>query len=204
MTNQPTVLVVDDDAQFLRALNVALTSEGYTVIAATNPGAALEYVVGGRHRFDLIITDVQMPGINGLHFLRVIKKHCPAVPVIVMTAYGGLDSFAEAMHEGAFAFLNKPFEAPLVVVFAFGVHRDDAAVERTNREFPRQIFLDCDMLLEMAIPAEVSHAKAARAEHRLQSILEQHRVQRQRIPVCRVVCHSDGHTPWAPADGPAE
>jgi two-component system nitrogen regulation response regulator GlnG len=110
MNNQPTILVVDDDRAFLLALHTTLSRQGYAVLSATNAGAAVDYITNGRQRFDVIVTDLNMPGIDGVRLLRLIKKSFPDVPVIVVTAFGELDSYAEAIGHGAFAYLNKPID----------------------------------------------------------------------------------------------
>jgi DNA-binding NtrC family response regulator len=110
MNRNATILLVDDDVEFLRALNFALTRAGYTVVGATNPGAAMDYVVCDQHRFDLVITDLQMAGLNGLRVLQLLQQSFPGIPVIIVTGFGQLDSFAEAMRLGAVAYLNKPLD----------------------------------------------------------------------------------------------
>ena len=109
MKNQATILLVDDDAQFLRALHTALSSAGYTVAAAADPRAALGYVVEMKHRFDLIITDVQMLALDGLRLLQLLKENIPHVPIIVITAFGSAQTQAQSLAAGACDFLAKPF-----------------------------------------------------------------------------------------------
>lgn len=108
MAAKAAVLIVDDDVRFIRALSVALMDAGYEVAGASDPREAVEYMVSGGHRFDAIVTDLQMPGLDGIGFLRTIKNTFPEVPVIVITAFGDLGTQSRAMEEGAFAFVNKP------------------------------------------------------------------------------------------------
>jgi two-component system NtrC family response regulator len=110
MNSKATILVVDDDTPFLMSLHIALSKDGYTVAGASDPRAAIDCITNGKHRFDVIVTDLHMPGINGVHFLRLVKQSFPDVPVILVTAFGELDSYAEALGHGAFAYLNKPFD----------------------------------------------------------------------------------------------
>jgi DNA-binding NtrC family response regulator len=109
MANQ-SILIVDDDVELLTALTKILSKTGYIVAGATDSAAAMSYVTAGKQRFDLIVTDLSMPGINGLAFLSAVKASSPQVPVIVITAFGEWDTYAEAIRLGAFAYLNKPID----------------------------------------------------------------------------------------------
>ena len=105
---KPNILVIDDDLAFLRALTTVLGKSGYTVAGAANPAAAMDYVTGQGKAFDLVITDLTMPGIDGLTVLRILKKAFPKAPVIMITAFGSADTEAEARREGVYAFIAKP------------------------------------------------------------------------------------------------
>jgi len=124
MKNKATILLIDDDVEFLRALNIALTSAGYTVAAASNPGAAMDYVIGHKQPFDVLITDVQMLGIDGLRVLEMVKQAIPDIAVIVISAFGRPDIREQAARLGAFAYLDKPFDKPQIV----------ALIERATQE----------------------------------------------------------------------
>jgi DNA-binding NtrC family response regulator len=115
MKSKAAILLIDDDVEFLRALNFTLTTDGYTVAAASNPGAAMDYVVKQRQRFDVLITDVQMLGIDGLRVLQIVKEAFPGIPVIVVSAFGRPDIREQATALGAFAFLDKPFAKQQIV-----------------------------------------------------------------------------------------
>lgn len=115
MKPKPTVLLIDDDVEFLRALNFTLSSDGYTVAGASNPGAAMDYVIGGRQRFDVLITDVQMLGLDGLRVLDMVKQAFPDIAVIVMSAFGRPDIREQAARRGAIGYLDKPFTKQQIV-----------------------------------------------------------------------------------------
>jgi DNA-binding NtrC family response regulator len=100
------ILVVDDDTHFLRVLSRILSSESFRVTATTGACEAIELF---RHcPFDLVICDLRMPDCDGLHFLQAIRHGDHEVPVIILTAYGEVDSYLEAMNAGATEYLNKP------------------------------------------------------------------------------------------------
>ncbi|MBN2515097.1 MAG: sigma-54-dependent Fis family transcriptional regulator [Deltaproteobacteria bacterium] len=104
-----TILVVDDHELIRETLKKALVDEGYHVKLAHNGAACLE-IVESRH-IDLILLDMRLPDMNGLDVLRRIKNANPDIIVIVMTAYGDLDSSHYAMSLGAFDFIHKPVKA---------------------------------------------------------------------------------------------
>jgi DNA-binding NtrC family response regulator len=110
MNNPASILVVDDDAEILKALTHALQTEGYAVTGQPDANSALELLQTGDARFDLVITDVSMPGLTGLPFLTALKTAFPTTPVIIITAFGDWGQYARAMGEGAFEFLSKPIE----------------------------------------------------------------------------------------------
>jgi two-component system response regulator HydG len=110
-----TILVVDDDIVVLTALSKLLNLFGYIVAGASNSQAAMDYVTSSRKRFDLIITDLAMPGIDGVQFMTAAKKVFPDIPVIVMTGYSERCTPEEALRLGAFAYVAKPFNIPEVV-----------------------------------------------------------------------------------------
>ncbi|HXI84640.1 MAG TPA: response regulator [Verrucomicrobiae bacterium] len=106
----PTILLVDDDVAVLALLSNMLNRFGYVVAGASNSQAAIDYVTGTRNRFDAIVTDLAMPGINGMEFLALAKKTFPDVPVMIMTGHMEQRTIDEALHLGAFAYLTKPLD----------------------------------------------------------------------------------------------
>jgi DNA-binding NtrC family response regulator len=110
--NGKSVLVVDDDAAMLRALQKVLAGEGASVATASWAGEIMERLDENQGRFDLIITDLRMPILNGESVLRAVKAALPEVPVIVITAFASPEKQAECRKEGAAAFLEKPLDTP--------------------------------------------------------------------------------------------
>jgi DNA-binding NtrC family response regulator len=101
------ILVVDDDHAMRLALSESLESCGYDIVAAENGREALELFKKGK--FDLVVTDMKMPGMTGIEVLRGVKELSPDIPVILITAYGTVGTAVEAMKEGASEFIMKPF-----------------------------------------------------------------------------------------------
>ncbi|HKO05132.1 MAG TPA: sigma-54 dependent transcriptional regulator [Candidatus Acidoferrales bacterium] len=121
---KPTILIVEDEARMRRLLELSLGEEGYTTIAAENADTGLKIV--GREPVDLLLTDLKLPGMGGLELLEAARRVRADLPVIVMTAYGTVESAVEAMKAGASDYVLKPFsldEIKLVVRRALDVRR---------------------------------------------------------------------------------
>src|SRR5688572_23107780 len=108
-----TVLVVDDEPSNLASLQKILQREGLRVLTAENAKLALELV--RRHRIQVVLTDLMMPGTNGVELLRAIKELSPDVEVVLMTAYGTIETAVQAMREGAYDFVEKPLKRMTIV-----------------------------------------------------------------------------------------
>lgn len=100
------ILVVDDEENARVALSKILTHDGYDVSSAGNGVEALNFLRS--KDVELIITDLNMPEMNGLMFLRELNRSHPSSNVIMITAYGEVESYLEAMTLGAFEYINKP------------------------------------------------------------------------------------------------
>lgn len=106
-----SVLVVDDDAGILRALDKVLSGEGATVTCAQWAGDAVDILTEREKRFHLVITDLRMPVFSGMTALYAIHKVFPDLPVIILTAFGSPEVRAECLRQGAAAFLEKPLDS---------------------------------------------------------------------------------------------
>jgi DNA-binding NtrC family response regulator len=112
----PAILIVEDEAKMRRLLELNLGEQGFTTHAVANAEAGLKLL--GQERIDLVVTDFRLPGMNGLEFLQAIKRANASLPVVMMTAYGSVESAVEAMKMGASDYVLKPFsleEMTLVV-----------------------------------------------------------------------------------------
>src|SRR5262245_43338989 len=107
------ILVVDDDPDIHVLLNAILKDAGFHVANATSGLEGLHRLEAGR--YDLVLTDVCMPGLDGLELLQRIQKRCPKTPVVVMTAQNTSDNLIRSIREKAFCYFSKPFSAVAVV-----------------------------------------------------------------------------------------
>jgi nitrogen regulation protein NR(I) len=102
------ILLIEDDLSLAESLRQVLIGEGYTVIHAARGDDGLDQA--GREGFDVILTDLRMPGLNGLDFVRRMHAAKPRLPIILMTAHGTTETAIEATRSGAYDYLLKPFE----------------------------------------------------------------------------------------------
>jgi DNA-binding NtrC family response regulator len=110
-----SVLVIDDDVGMLRALNKVLSGEGYMVANASSAEAAAKFLGTAGHYFDLIITDLRMPVVDGMGILRGVKQSHPDIPVIIITAFGSPEAETQSYQLGATAFLEKPVDTEQLI-----------------------------------------------------------------------------------------
>lgn len=134
--NKPHILVIDDEAIALSNMSHILQKEGYEVTACKDGESGLQAMQ--QTAFDLVLTDLQMPGIDGIGILQHIKGTTPDIPVIMITGHASLDSAVEAMKFGAYHYIAKPFrldEAREIVKGALEFGR----MKNENRELRQTI-----------------------------------------------------------------
>ena len=108
-----SVMVVEDDSELREALSETLTLAGYSVATASDGQDALRQL--DERQFDLIVSDIQMPRMDGHNLLKKVKSNHPDLPVMLMTAYGSIQQAVDAMRDGAIDYMVKPFEAEVLV-----------------------------------------------------------------------------------------
>jgi DNA-binding NtrC family response regulator len=103
----PAILIVEDEAKMRRLLELNLGEDGFTTFSAGDAEAGLKLL--RENPVDLVVTDLKLPGMNGLEFLQAVKRQNAALPVVVMTAFGTVETAVEAMKAGASDYVLKPF-----------------------------------------------------------------------------------------------
>ncbi|MDP6946258.1 MAG: response regulator, partial [Myxococcota bacterium] len=111
MAHKARILVVDDEANMRMVLRAMLSREGYEVDEAADGLSALAALERCGGDVQVIITDLRMPGLDGMGLLGRIVADYPGRPVVMITAHGSVDTAVEAMKVGAFDFVTKPFDA---------------------------------------------------------------------------------------------
>jgi two-component system NtrC family response regulator len=153
----PRILLIDDDASLREVLTFTLTHAGHEVEAAPDG----ERGVAELSRFgpDVVITDLKMPGMNGLEVLRRVHAYDPAVPVILLTAFGSIEEAVEAMKLGAHHYLTKP------------CHRDELTLAVSKALERRNLVLE-NRRLRDRLRAETKTVDLVHASAAMQAILE--------------------------------
>ena len=133
------ILVVEDNDLLRRSIHELLIRNKYLAISVESAAAALELL--GMQRFDLVISDYKMAGMNGIELLRKIKQAWPGTEVIIITAYGTIPKGVEAIKLGAFDYLTKPFsnEELISQITALEDQRNDVAVRQNLESKMRQM-----------------------------------------------------------------
>src|ERR1700686_3142056 len=103
----PAILIVEDEAKMRRLLELNLGDDGFTTVSAPDAETGLRLLAS--EQVDLMVTDLKLPGMNGLEFLHRVKHQNAALPVVVMTAFGSVETAVEAMKAGASDYVLKPF-----------------------------------------------------------------------------------------------
>jgi DNA-binding NtrC family response regulator len=103
----PGILIVEDEAKMRRLLELNLGEDGFTTFSAEDAETGLKLL--RENPIDLVLTDLKLPGMNGLEFLQAIKRQNAVLPVVVMTAFGSVETAVEAMKAGASDYVLKPF-----------------------------------------------------------------------------------------------
>ncbi len=145
MSGKGDILIVDDEPNALTVLSAILSEEGYSVLRYSDVYTATEMIY--KRPVDAVITDIKMPGKDGMYFFDYVTKNHPDVPVIFLTAYGTVESAVSAMTQGAFHYFMKPPDYPTlksVLARAVGqraANRDDAlSAEGSYSEYHSRIF----------------------------------------------------------------
>lgn len=108
MNDKKKILIVDDDKDIVKIVTTMLEGRGWDVNAAYNGHEALDVV--NQSRPDIILLDIMMPEMNGIEVLKRIKKIDAGTRIVMITAFGDVESYLDSMELGAYEYINKPFE----------------------------------------------------------------------------------------------
>ncbi len=120
----PTILIVEDEPKMLRLLELSLAEEGYTTRTASDAETGVKML--RQEPIDAVLTDLKLPGMSGLDFLQAVKRTDSRLPVVVMTAFGSVETAVQAMKAGASDYILKPFsleEMKLILKKELDLHR---------------------------------------------------------------------------------
>ena len=132
------LIFVEDDAALRRLLATALERRGWEVIAVGRAEEALERLDGTEQDADVVLSDLFMPGLGGMELCRRLRELRPEIPVVVLTAFGSLDTAIEAIRAGAWDFVTKPVEVDALAI-ALDRAREHRSLRREVRQLRREI-----------------------------------------------------------------
>lgn len=132
------VLVVDDEPDVVDLLVEYFRTRGMRTASASDGAAAISALTRDRARFGLVVTDLQLPGPDGLAVLRAAREANPSCYVVIVTGYASLDSAIQAVRLGAYDYLTKPFSLGQLDVLLARL-QDRVALEEENRRLARQV-----------------------------------------------------------------
>lgn len=155
------VLIVDDEPEIRELLVEYFRDRGFATSTAADGRAAITAIERDPARYRLIVTDLQMPGADGLAVLRAAKTANPSCYVVIITGYASLDSAVQAVRHGAYDYLTKPFSMGQIDVVVQRV-TDRVALEAENRQLARQ--LGARPATDREMPVEVHASLAARLD----------------------------------------
>ncbi|NCC53774.1 MAG: sigma-54-dependent Fis family transcriptional regulator, partial [Spartobacteria bacterium] len=125
------ILLVDDEPSILSVLSTLLKAEGHDVVPALGGEKALEVLKD--QEFDLMISDIRMSPVDGMQLLTMVRKEYPRMAAIMITAYGSVETAVEAMKQGAFDYVTKPFKVDeLLITVQRALEYNNALVENVN------------------------------------------------------------------------
>lgn len=131
-------LIAEDDADLRDLLQDDLEDAGYETIVAVDGKSALARIENDKEQLDLLITDVNMPGLSGEELLKVARAKRPEIPIIVITAFGSVEQAVEMVKNGAFQYLTKPFETSELLQ-AIASALEQSAPQREQARLRREI-----------------------------------------------------------------
>ncbi len=151
-----TILIIEDEAKMRRLLELNLGDDGFKTLSAGDAETGLKVL--GSETVHLVLTDLKLPGISGLEFLQTAKQQNPALPIVVMTAFGSVETAVEAMKAGASDYVLKPFS---LAEMRMVVHKelDNSRLREENRS------------LREALGQKYSHPNIVAISPKMQEVL---------------------------------
>ena len=135
------ILAVDDEPDMLKLISMIIREKTqYEIVTTNNPVEAVQIVKQGK--FDLVIADLKMPGLDGVNLIKAVREFDEDVPIIILTAYGTVESATEAMQKGAFDFLTKPFRKEQIL-FTIEKALKFLRIQRENRMLKEELNKKC-------------------------------------------------------------
>jgi DNA-binding NtrC family response regulator len=184
------ILAVDDEVHMLRLLERVITEKTpYSIVTTNNPLEVPRLLE--KETFDLILTDLKMPGMDGLDILRLVKKQGRPEEIVILTAFGSLETAVEALSQDVFDYLTKPFKKEQILFTvnkAMRWQRLRREAEETRALFEREPYAQA----ERAFQAEYVRRLAARCGEDLAAVARRSGLPSGRVAEC---CRTDEAEP---------
>lgn len=133
LKNTSTIALIDDDLDLLDLLTSFFKQRGYKVVAFSNAEEALIEIENKRIEADVVISDLKLPVMSGMEFIKRTRKSIPSLPIILMTSEGSVETAVEAIESGAYDFVLKPLHIPqLLISVQRALHLNEVQTENTN------------------------------------------------------------------------
>jgi two-component system response regulator HydG len=133
LKNTSTIALIDDDLDLLDLLTSFFKQRGYKVVAFSNAEEALIEIENKRTEADVVISDLKLPVMSGMEFIKRTRKSIPSLPIILMTSEGSVETAVEAIESGAYDFVLKPLHIPqLLISVQRALHLNEVQTENTN------------------------------------------------------------------------
>ena len=130
--NQSTVLIVDDEASIRISLRTILSGLGFSVVEAARGEEAISLVRTAQ--FDIVLLDINMPGLGGIEVCRLMRKNAPLLPIVMLTVQGSEDRKVEALDAGSDDYITKPFQLRELIARIRAAVRRNSIVEEQNKQ----------------------------------------------------------------------
>lgn len=175
------ILLIDDEANLLKMLRRPLTKCGHSITEAQNGRQGWKLFVEYPNRFDVIVTDIRMPVLDGLTLLKQLREKEYDIPVIIMTGYEDIHASIEVLRLGAFDFLLKPFEARDLIQML-----DKLEAIQANRKKEVEALPFFTENIEIAIPSETKLISAIKSflQDRMKSFCKLHKIDERKLNLC--------------------
>ncbi|MFN4217050.1 MAG: response regulator [Brevinematales bacterium] len=145
------ILVIDDDETILEDIRESLLPGGYEVVTETHPLRALERFFS--ENFDVVLSDIRMPEMNGIDVLHKVREHNPKCPVIIMTAYGDVETAIACINNHAYGFLAKPLNFDELLSMIKQIEKENSGENQIDYKKLKEAYQDLkkayDQLYEM-------------------------------------------------------
>ena len=175
------ILLIDDDKYLLKMLRVPLRNAGHFLTEASDGRRGWNAFMGNPHDFDVVVTDLKMPVLNGVELLKRFREKGYEIPVIIISGYEDIQSSIEVLRLGAFDFLLKPFKAKELLEI---LEKLDTVQENQKRQLRELPFFTEDIQISIHSRTRLIPSAGAFLQDRVKLFCKMHRIDVRNIGLC--------------------